>query len=107
MINTASPDGYKELIDGVFLRTLVYGDRTLMTEVKLKRGSVVPAHDHPQEQTGYLVSGSLRFFGEGGETIVGPGDSWNFAAGFRHGAEALKDTRVIEVFSPIREDYLP
>ncbi|MBD3869538.1 MAG: cupin domain-containing protein [Acidobacteria bacterium] len=107
MINTTSPDGYKELLDGVFLKTIVHGDRTLMTEVKLKRGAVVPAHDHPQEQTGYLVSGSLRFFGDDGETVVHPGDSWNFGAGVRHGAEALKDTVVIEVFSPVREDYLP
>lgn len=82
MINTAGPDGYKELIDGVFLKTIVHGRRTLMT-------------------------GSLRFFGEGGETIVGPGDSWNFSAEFRYGAKALEDTVVIEVFSPVREDYLP
>jgi quercetin dioxygenase-like cupin family protein len=90
MINTANPDGYKELIDGV----------------KLTRGAVVPEHDHPQEQTGYLVSGALRFFGADGESVVHPGDSWNFAAGFKHGAEALEDTVVIEVFSPVREDYL-
>ena len=107
MISGKSGQGYRELIDGIFLKTIVHGRRTLMTEVKLRKGAMVPEHDHPQEQTGYLVSGSLRFFGEGGEAIVGPGDSWNFSAGFRHGAEALEDTVVIEVFSPVRDDYLP
>ena len=70
-------------------------------------GAVVPEHTHPHEQTGYCIRGSLRFFGGGEETIVAAGDCWNFAPGAPHGAEALEDSVVIEVFSPIREDYLP
>ena len=42
------------------LKTLVYGARTLMTEFCLKKGSVLPRHSHPHEQTGYLVSGRIK-----------------------------------------------
>jgi quercetin dioxygenase-like cupin family protein len=106
MIVKAGTEGYKDLLDGVRLKNLVHGERTHMTEVRLKEGSIVPEHQHPQEQTGYMISGSLRFFGGEGEIIVAPGDCWTFAGGEPHGAEALEDSLVIEVFSPIREDYL-
>lgn len=97
----------REVLSGVRLRTLVHGERTLLTEVRFRKGAVVPEHAHPHEQTGYLVSGRLRFFGGGVETVAGPGDSWNLPGGQPHGAEALEDTVIVEAFSPLREDYLP
>jgi quercetin dioxygenase-like cupin family protein len=97
---------YRELVPGVFMKPLTYGEKSLLCEVQLRQGAVIPAHQHPHEQTGYLVSGALRFFGDEGETIVEPGCSWSFKGGIAHGAEALVDTVVIEVFSPVREDYL-
>lgn len=106
MIIKGGSEGYKDLLEGVRLKNLVHGERMHMTQVRLRKGAVVPTHQHPHEQTGYLVSGSLRFFGEGAETVVTPGDSWSFAGDEPHGAEALDDTVVIEVFSPLREDYL-
>ncbi len=106
MFTTATVDGYRELLPGVRLRTLVHGARTLMGEFRIDAGAVIPAHQHPYEQTGYLVSGRLRFEVEGVETVAAPGDSWNLASGVVHGATALQDAVVIEVFSPPREDYL-
>ena len=107
MIVNADPDGYTQVIEGVRLKALVHGDRTLLTEVRLDKGAVVPEHQHPHEQTGYLISGSLRFFSGDEEWITLPGASWNLPGEFPHGAEALEDSVVVEVFSPVREDYLP
>lgn len=98
---------YRELLPGVAMKALTYGDNSLLCEFHLKQGAMIPAHQHPQEQTGYLVRGSLRFFGDEGEAVVEPGHSWNFRGGVVHGAEALVDSVVIEVFSPVRQDYLP
>jgi quercetin dioxygenase-like cupin family protein len=106
MIVKSSKEGYKEILEGVRLKNLVHGKATHLTKVELKQGAVIPAHEHIQEQTGYLISGRLRFFGGTDEVIVSPGDCWTFAPNEIHGAEALEDTVVIEVFSPIREDYL-
>jgi quercetin dioxygenase-like cupin family protein len=100
-------EGYESVTTGVYRKTLTYGKNTLFTEFRLKGNCTLPSHSHPQEQTGYLVSGSLRLT-IGDETFdVGPGDSWNIPGNVPHGATVLKDSVAIEVFSPIREDYLP
>jgi quercetin dioxygenase-like cupin family protein len=106
MIVKAGQGGYNQLLEGVRLKNLVLGERMHLTKVTLDQGAVIPEHQHPQEQTGYMLSGKLRFFGQGGETIVTPGDCWTFASGETHGAEALEDSVVLELFSPLREDYL-
>jgi quercetin dioxygenase-like cupin family protein len=99
--------GYREALEGVRFKTLAYGEKTLLAEFRLSQGSKVPQHSHPHEQTGYLVSGRLRFQ-MGGKTIdAGPGDAWNIEGNIEHGVEVLEDSLVIEVFSPKREDYLP
>jgi quercetin dioxygenase-like cupin family protein len=94
-------------VDGVRMKTLVYGEKTLFTEFLLQSGHTLPLHAHEQEQTGYLVSGSIRLFIGGDSFDVEPGDSWCIPGGVEPGAEILADSVAIEVFSPVREDYLP
>ncbi len=107
MFYSRSSDGYQEALKGVRRKTLVHGANTLLTEFRIEAGSVIPVHSHAQEQTGYLLSGRLQFT-VGDESILAePGDSWCLAGDLPHGAEALEDSVVIEVFSPVREDYLP
>jgi quercetin dioxygenase-like cupin family protein len=53
----------------------------------------------------YLVSGQVRFAVSSEEIICNPGDSWCFSGDEEHGAEALQDSVLVEVFSPAREDY--
>jgi len=100
-------DGYVQALECITRKTLVYGDSTLLTEFRMNRGSALPKHAHPYEQTGYLVSGHMRLT-IGGETFdTRPGESWCIPSGVEHGAQILADTVAIEVFSPVREDYLP
>ncbi len=99
--------GYKESLNGIRQKTLAYGQNTLMVEFRLQRDAVLPKHKHPHEQTGYLVSGHLELT-IGNETRQQePGDSWCIPGDTEHGATALEDTVAVEVFSPVREDYLP
>jgi quercetin dioxygenase-like cupin family protein len=107
MLYKPDSSSYRQLLPGVAMKPLAFGDNSLLCEFHLKQGAMIPAHQHPQEQTGYLVHGSLRFFGDEGETVVQTGHSWNFRGGVVHGAEALVDSVAIEVFSPVRQDYLP
>jgi quercetin dioxygenase-like cupin family protein len=103
----ASDDGYLDALPGIQRKTLSHGTRTLMAEFHLLAGFPLPVHEHSQEQTGYLVSGRLRLT-IGAETHdVGPGDSWSIPGGVPHGAEVLEDAVAVEVFAPVREDYLP
>ena len=104
-VNKASGQGYVAAIDGIARKTLVCGEKTLMTEFKLKRGSVLPMHSHPHEQTGYLVSGHMVLSIDGTDYDIRPGDSWVIAGDMEHGAEVKEDSVAVEVFSPVREDY--
>jgi quercetin dioxygenase-like cupin family protein len=106
MLYKPDPLNFKQILNGVFMKPLTYGDNSLLCEFQLKQDSVIPAHQHPQEQTGYLISGRLRFSSDDGDFIVEPGCSWNFKGGIVHGAEVLEDSVAIEIFSPIRQDYL-
>lgn len=97
---------YKTQLNGVHFKTLVHGINTSLHEFKLDRGSKIPIHSHPHEQTGYLVSGKMNFIANGKTIPVGPGDSWNIPGGEEHGVDVIDDCIVIEIFSPVREDYL-
>ena len=106
MFYRSNDAGFKEILDGVRIKTLVYGDRTLLTEFRLAGGKELPIHTHVYEQTGYLVSGRLKFI-VGDETFeAGPGDSWCLRGDVVHAAEVLEDSVMVEIFSPVREDYL-
>ncbi|RJX29878.1 MAG: cupin domain-containing protein [Desulfarculus sp.] len=88
-------------------RTLTHGRRTLLCEFRNQAGHTLREHSHPHEQIGYLVAGKIVFTIGGQRHLAEPGDSWCIKADVPHSAEALEDSVVIEVFSPVREDYLP
>jgi quercetin dioxygenase-like cupin family protein len=102
-----SENGYITPIKGIRMKTLVHGEKTLMAEFRLDRGSLLPAHAHPHEQTGYLVSGKMRLRVGTVEQVIEPGDSWMIPGGTEHGADILENSVAVEVFAPVREDYLP
>jgi quercetin dioxygenase-like cupin family protein len=98
--------GYRVVMDGIRLKTLVHGERTLLCEFKIEKGKVLPSHKHHHEQTGYLVSGRMKFTIGDEEFYAEPGDSWCIPGDMEHAAEAFEDSSGVEVFSPVREDYL-
>ncbi len=107
MFYKAALGGEKEPLPGITQKTLVHGEKTLFTEFRLEKGATLPSHAHPHEQTGYLVQGRIRLT-IGPETFdANPGDCWCIPGGTEHGAEILEDSLAIEVFSPVRTDYLP
>ncbi|MFA6508254.1 MAG: cupin domain-containing protein [Treponemataceae bacterium] len=106
MFSIHSEKNYAEILAGIKIKTLVHGDSTLMSEFQLKKGSALPAHTHPYEQTGYLVSGKLDLHIGADHQVLLPGASWCVHSNIEHRAEVLEDSVAIEVFSPKREDYI-
>jgi quercetin dioxygenase-like cupin family protein len=102
-----SADGYREVLGGIRQKTLVFGERTLMTEFVLTKDRVLPQHSHPYEQTGYLVKGRILLTIGAAQHDTRAGDSWCIPSGVVHGASIVEDSVAIEVFSPVREDYIP
>jgi len=107
MFEKHSESGYRLAIKGIELKTRVYGEKTLMAEFRLRKDSTLPRHAHPHEQTGYLVKGHIRLSIGTEKCDVQAGDTWCIPGGVEHGAEIMEDSVAIEVFSPVREDYLP
>jgi len=106
MFKKQDASGYVKALDKITRKTLVHGAKTLMTEFRLERGALLPKHKHPHEQTGYLVSGRMDL-SIGSETYaVSAGDSWCIPGDVEHSAIAREDSVAIEVFCPVREDYL-
>jgi quercetin dioxygenase-like cupin family protein len=103
----ANESGYRQVLPGIKLKTLVFGERTLLSEFRMDANSMLPEHSHFHEQTGYLVRGKIKL--SIGQQIfeINPGDSWCISANTLHGADILENSLAIEVFSPVREDYLP
>jgi quercetin dioxygenase-like cupin family protein len=97
---------YQEILPGIRVKTLVYGEKTLLSEFRMAKDSQLPLHSHPEEQTGYLVSGCIVLYANGEAQEMHPGDSWSFAGSLEHRADILEDSVAIEVFAPVRESYL-
>lgn len=94
-----------EAVDGVHLIQLAVGERMSVQHFRIEPGAVVPEHDHPHEQVGYLYGGTLTFIGaDGTEVEVGPGDSYALAGDEPHAVENRgdEDGVGIDVFSPPR-----
>lgn len=98
--------GYHEIMPGIKVKTLVYGDKSLLVEFLMNKGSQLIPHSHPEEQNGYLVSGRMRLFFNGEVHEVFPGDSWNVPGNLEHSGEILEDSVVVGVFAPVRQSYL-
>ena len=90
-------------------RRLITGQDMMLAHVYLKKGAVVPRHQHINEQITYILEGALRFRvgeGDGKEIIVRAGEVLCIPPNVPHAAEALEDTLDVDIFSPPRQDWL-
>jgi quercetin dioxygenase-like cupin family protein len=107
MFRKHDPTAARELRPGIVMTPLAWGERTSMGQFHLAKGAHLPLHSHPHEQTGTLISGHVTFIIDGEEIDTRPGDSWSITADVEHAVDVLEDTVIVEVFSPVREAYLP
>ncbi len=99
----------RERVTDALSRRLITGERTMLAQVYLDKGCVVPRHSHENEQLTYILEGSLRFWiGEDGEEelVIRAGQVLHIPSSVPHMAEALEDTLDVDVFSPPRQDWL-
>ena len=95
-----------ERVTDQITRKVVTGEREMIAQVFLQKGAIVPMHSHESEQITYILSGALRFRIGGDELVVRAGDVLVIPSWLEHEAEALEDTLDVDVFSPIRRDWL-
>jgi quercetin dioxygenase-like cupin family protein len=95
-----------EQINPTISRQFITADRVTVARFELKRGAVVPQHAHENEQVSYIVSGALKFILEGRDLVVRGGELVQIPPNVPHAAEAVEDTLAIDVFSPVRQDWI-
>ena len=95
-----------EKITEMVSQKIVRGEREMLAQIYLKRGAQVPIHSHHSEQMTYILQGALRFIVEGEEIIVSEGEVLHIPPFARHQAEALEDTFELDVFSPVRQEWI-
>ena len=101
-----STEGYREIVPSILMHPLAHGEKTNMIETNLAKGGVHQLHSRPYEQSGYLIPGKTRLTVESQRYDVEPGDSWCIPADVKHAMEILEDAVIVEIFSPVREEYL-
>jgi len=87
-------------------RKIITGDRTMIAHIFLKKGCVVPAHSHDNEQMTYILKGALQFTINGREILLKEGEVMHIPSNVVHGAVAVEDTLDVDVFCPPRQDWL-
>ncbi len=101
-----------ETVTDDITRRLFTGTRMMIAHVYLKKGAIVPTHQHENEQLTYILEGALRFWigaadaPDRHELDVGAGEVLYIPSNVPHEALALEDTFDVDVFNPPRQDWL-
>ena len=104
-VNAMATESYPE--SGLKRRVLAYNDKLFLAEHQMVKGWVGTVHSHPHDQVVYVVRGHLKVSCKGNSFEVRTGDSFVVRGGVEHGASAIEDSLVIDVFTPCREEYIP
>ena len=94
----------KELLPG-FVGRLIHTDQISISIFEIKAGSVLPEHKHFHEQTSIVQEGEFEFTIDGKTKVVNKGDYICIAPDTPHSAKAITDCVIMDIFSPVREDY--
>ena len=95
-----------EKVTEMISRKFVTGEREMLAQIYMKKGALVPMHKHESEQLTYVLQGAMKFLVGGEEITVREGEVLQIPSWIEHQAEALEDTFELDVFSPIRQDWL-
>lgn len=95
-----------DLGGNVSRKVLAHDGGMMAAEVSFKKGSIGAIHTHPHEQIGYVIEGSFELNMDGEKHIIKKGDTYYTKPNFPHGVVALEDGKLLDIFTPQREDFL-
>lgn len=95
-----------KMAEGIYRVNLAVGEKLFVARFTVAKGSQVPEHRHEHEQVSYVVKGKLLYRLDGEEFTLDQGEAQLVPSNAAHGVTALEDSEVIDIFSPVREDYV-
>lgn len=99
-------DAVKRTFKGVSLDSLAVGIKSQVTKMNYKVGNYASSHQHPHEQSGYVISGRYELTVGSEKYELSAGDSYSIPGNQIHSFKVIEAGEVVDVFTPIREDYL-
>lgn len=94
----------REIAPG-FLSKLIHTQNNTINFLSIHQGSQLPLHSHPHEQTTIVLEGVFEMTVNGETKQMGPEDFVVIPGGISHGGKAIVHCKMVDVFSPVREDY--
>lgn len=95
-----------EILSKTISRKIITGEKAMVAQVFISKDGIVPMHHHESEQITYILEGALKFELDGREIVVRKGEVLHIPSNVPHRAVALEDTLDLDIFSPIRTDWL-
>lgn len=106
MMVTKKEEAKKRTFKGVSLDSLAVGEKSMVAKMNYVVGNYAATHAHPHEQSGYVISGKYTMTVGDQEYELNPGDSYAIPGNVPHSFRVIEGGEVIDVFTPVREDYL-
>lgn len=103
---TKKEEAKKRVFKGVSLDSMAVGEKSIVCKMNYAAGDFASEHSHPNEQSGYVISGKYIMTVDGSEYELNPGDSYAIPGNVPHSFKVIDGGEVVDVFTPIREDYL-
>ena len=95
-----------EQMNPLVTRQVLHSQHITIARIGIKRGGAVPTHAHINEQVLNMISGRLQVILDGVEMVLQGGQSLVIPPNVPHSVEALEDTVAVDIFSPVREDWI-
>jgi quercetin dioxygenase-like cupin family protein len=96
----------EEAMSPLLSRQVIHTENMTIARLRIKKGAVVPLHQHPNEQVSMMDAGVLRFEVGGREILVKAGEVLRIPPGVPHLAEAMEDSVATDLFTPPRQDWI-
>ena len=97
---------WEEIGPGVKRKIMAYNDDLMMVKVQFDKGGVGSLHHHSHSQISHVESGQFEIEINGNKKILTAGDAFYVPPNVMHGAVCLEAGTLIDVFSPMREDFI-
>ncbi|MCG9972876.1 cupin domain-containing protein [Christiangramia crocea] len=97
---------WQKVGEGISRQVTGHNTQMMMVKVKFEKGSIGYVHDHFHTQASYVAAGKFKITINGKSEILETGDGFFVNPNLKHGAECLEAGILVDVFSPVREDFL-
>jgi quercetin dioxygenase-like cupin family protein len=108
-MNTLIEDKEVEWLDlggGIKRKVMAYDDQMMVVKVAFEAGGIGAMHSHPHTQASYVASGKFDITRDGNTKTLKGGEVEVVPSDLVHGAVCLEAGELIDVFHPLREDFL-